>query len=262
MFLQKKNIQNILFFKKFQNIPFFKKFQNIPFFKKFQNIPFFLRNFKTFPFFFLKKKKAFIYKMSTNNFSVEYLATSLYAKLDRRNIFPPLLNNPESYLSPEGTRLKRPPNPFLICRKNVQEEAKRKGTFNMRIISKTTSIFWNNATLSERKIYKKLCNHVFEIYNDRRTTFYKFTPPKVILTPPQDFVVTPMTYPSISFPSASSPLPLPSPPICPSNAFDFTNNINNQLNINTGFDNNQIIVFNYDQTYPLLPYTFNYLYQY
>src|SRR3954463_7426388 len=97
-------------------------------------------------FFFFKKKKKKkkeILIMATHDFSIEYLAMSLIVRLDRRNIFPPLHNNPESFLSSVGSisnlssyRPKRPPNAFLICRKNVQEESKSKGTYNMRIISK------------------------------------------------------------------------------------------------------------------------------
>ncbi|CAB5393970.1 unnamed protein product [Rhizophagus irregularis] len=37
--------------------------------------------------------------MATHDFSIEYLANSLIVRLDRRNIFPPLHNNPELFLS-------------------------------------------------------------------------------------------------------------------------------------------------------------------
>src|SRR6266542_681778 len=102
--------------------------------------------------------------MTTHNFSVEYLAISLIARLDRGNIFPPSINDPESFVSSVGTsngnspsiRQKRPPNAFLICRKNVQEETKRKESYNMRVISKVTSILWKNASIEERNVYKRL----------------------------------------------------------------------------------------------------------
>jgi len=97
-------------------------------------------------------------KMNTHNFSIEDLAMSLIVRLDRRNIFPPLLNNPETFLSPTDNltnlsfrRPKRSPNAFLVCRRNVHEEATRKGTFNMRIISKVTGILWKNAHQKKRK---------------------------------------------------------------------------------------------------------------
>ncbi|RIA80107.1 hypothetical protein C1645_793252, partial [Glomus cerebriforme] len=119
--------------------------------------------------------------MSTHNFSIEYLAMSLIVRLDRGNIFPPLHNNPESFISSVGTsnknspsyRPKRPPNAFLICRKNVQEESKRKGSYNMRIISKVTSILWKTASLEEREVYKRLVDRVYEIHYRRSSIIYK-----------------------------------------------------------------------------------------
>ncbi|RGB30668.1 hypothetical protein C1646_671507 [Rhizophagus diaphanus] len=119
--------------------------------------------------------------MATHDFSIEYLANSLIDRLDRRNIFPPLHNNPELFLSSVSSSLnnlssyrpKRPPNAFLICRKNVQEESKRKGTYNMRIISKVTSILWKNATREEREVYKRLVNNVYEIHHKRTCIIYK-----------------------------------------------------------------------------------------
>ncbi|CAB4478113.1 hypothetical protein RhiirA5_394252 [Rhizophagus irregularis] len=118
--------------------------------------------------------------MATHDFSIEYLANSLIVRLDRRNIFPPLHNNPELFLSSVSSlnnlssyRPKRPPNAFLICRKNVQEESKRKGTYNMRIISKVTSILWKNATREEREVYKRLVNNVYEIHHKRTCIIYK-----------------------------------------------------------------------------------------
>ncbi|GBB96401.1 hypothetical protein RclHR1_27450001 [Rhizophagus clarus] len=118
--------------------------------------------------------------MSTHDFSIEYLANSLIVRLDRRNIFPPLHDNPELFLSSVGSvsnlssyRPKRPPNAFLICRKNVQEESKRRGSYNMRIISKVTSILWKNASREEREVYKRLVNSVYEIHYKRTCTMYK-----------------------------------------------------------------------------------------
>lgn len=106
--------------------------------------------------------------MSTHNFSTEDLAKSLLDKLDRSNIFPPLLNNPETFISTLSNlsllRPRRPPNAFLLCRKNVQEEAKRKGNCNMRVISKVTGVLWKDASPDEKKVYEKLANRVHEIH--------------------------------------------------------------------------------------------------
>ncbi|CAG8508039.1 9685_t:CDS:2 [Funneliformis mosseae] len=118
--------------------------------------------------------------MTTHNFSIEDLAMSLIDRLDRRNIFPPLYNNPETFIpsSDNLTKLsfrrpKRCPNAFLLCRKNVHEESNRKGTSNMRVISKVTSILWKNALPEEKDVYKKLADHVYEIHYRRISTIYK-----------------------------------------------------------------------------------------
>ncbi|CAB4403988.1 unnamed protein product [Rhizophagus irregularis] len=118
--------------------------------------------------------------MTTHNFSIEDLAMSLIVRLDRNNIFPPMLNNPESFLSPTDNltnlsfrRPKRSPNAFLVCRRNVHEEATRKGTFNMRVISKVTGILWKNASAEEKDVYKKLADRVYEIHYKRTSSIYK-----------------------------------------------------------------------------------------
>ncbi|CAB4403110.1 unnamed protein product [Rhizophagus irregularis] len=100
---------------------------------------------------------------------IENLATSLINMIDRKNIFPPLFNNPESYISPVGPRTKKPPNSFLICRINVHNEAKRKGIYSMRVISKAASILWKQASSEEKDVYKKLSERVFEIYSTKES---------------------------------------------------------------------------------------------
>ena len=80
--------------------------------------------------------------MTTFNFSIEDLAMPLVVRLDRKNIFPPLLKIFLPITDLSSRRPKRSPNAFLICRKDVHEEATRKGTFNMRVISKVTGILW------------------------------------------------------------------------------------------------------------------------
>src|SRR5437763_991983 len=114
--------------------------------------------------------------MTTHNFSMEDLALALIGRLDRKNIFPPILNDPESFLPKidDSTNLsfrrpKRSPNAFLICRKNVQEEATRQGTFNMRVVSKVTGILWKAASSEEKGAYKQLASQVYEVHH-RRTS--------------------------------------------------------------------------------------------
>ncbi|CAI2161352.1 9062_t:CDS:1 [Funneliformis geosporum] len=116
--------------------------------------------------------------MTTQNFSIEDLAISLIDRLDRRNIFPPQYNNPETFISTNTNNLslrrpRRPPNAFLLCRKNVHQEAKRKGTCNMRVISKVTGILWRNASPEEKGVYERLADRVNEIHSKRTTIIYK-----------------------------------------------------------------------------------------
>src|SRR5688500_9091591 len=114
--------------------------------------------------------------MSTHNFTMEDLALALIEHLDRRNIFPPTLNDPETFLPKIDesadlsiSRPKKSPHAFLICRSNVQEEASRKGTYNMRVISKATGILWKNASSEEKGIYKQIADRV-NVLHCRRTS--------------------------------------------------------------------------------------------
>jgi hypothetical protein len=167
-------------------------------------------------------KKTFeLVKMDETTISTEFLATSIIRKLNRRNIFPPLFNNPEFYLPPVEFQTKKPLNSFLICRRNVHEESRRFGTYNMRVISKVTSILWKSATSEERYIYKQLADFVCELH------FMRNSPFELTLLPEE---VEPMTV-SPFFPT------LPS-------SFDFDpmenhcyENTTSQLN--TGFDFNE-----------------------
>ncbi|GBB83387.1 hypothetical protein RclHR1_10100004 [Rhizophagus clarus] len=140
--------------------------------------------------------------MATHDFSVEYLAMSLVARIDRKNIFPPLFNDPESFVpvpsnNSSSTRPKRPPNAFLICRKNVQEETKRKGAYNMRVISKVTSILWKNASDDEKSVYKNLFDRVYEIHNTRNSSSQEQlpenSPTSEEICPPSTFFYIPYT---------------------------------------------------------------------
>lgn len=117
--------------------------------------------------------------MNLNNFSIEELANPLINKLDRSNIFPPLLNEPEFFLPriefTSFRKLKRCPNSFFICRSNVHKEASSKGNYNMRIISKATSILWKGASKEEKDIYKDLAILVSKIDNKRTPLIYDLT---------------------------------------------------------------------------------------
>ncbi|CAG8563056.1 4702_t:CDS:2 [Racocetra fulgida] len=96
----------------------------------------------------------------TSDFPIADLANNLIRRLDRTRIFPPYHNNPEDLLpvlnASRTCHPRRSPNSFLLCRKNVHEEAKRNGTFNMRIVSKVTGILWREATDREKQFYDDL----------------------------------------------------------------------------------------------------------
>ncbi|CAB5379163.1 unnamed protein product [Rhizophagus irregularis] len=108
--------------------------------------------------------------MSEGKIPMENLAISLINILNRRNIFPPLFNNPESFVHPVDSK-KKPFNSFMICRRNVYKESNRKGNHNMRVISKAAGILWNSASLEEKNVYKEIANRVHEIYLLRSCTF-------------------------------------------------------------------------------------------
>ncbi|RGB32473.1 hypothetical protein C1646_762839 [Rhizophagus diaphanus] len=186
--------------------------------------------------------------MVETKFQVASLATSLIKRLNRENIFPPLLNDPESFVAPTGSGAKRTFNSFLIFRRNVCKEANRKGTHNMRVISKAAGVLWNDATLEEKKEYKMLAKRVHEIHELRNTTSFKVEltgqPPKA--------------------PSISRPLPLPSPSSMLSSMLETLSNSDQSNTTGTLFNNdNKIIIFNYkdpDGEYQILPYDgFNHL---
>ncbi|CAB4483454.1 hypothetical protein RhiirA1_470565 [Rhizophagus irregularis] len=172
--------------------------------------------------------------MATHDFSIEYLAMSLLARLDRKNIFPPKYDDVESFVpvpsnNSSSTRPKRPPNAFLICRKNVQLESKRKGSHNMRVISKVTSILWRNATDSEKSVYKNLFDRVYEIHSMRNSSSNRQLP---MVSPTSDVICQPSPfYPHIT--TSNSPC-----------FFELENNChsNNQL---TTYDLNYFNYFKY-----------------
>src|SRR5436190_22630029 len=90
--------------------------------------------------------------INIQNSSMDNLANALINKLDRSKIFPPYYNNPEELITPSKARSfgpPRPPNSFLLCRKNVHRQAKERSVCNMRVISKVTGILWRNASANE-----------------------------------------------------------------------------------------------------------------
>ncbi|CAB5380150.1 unnamed protein product [Rhizophagus irregularis] len=95
---------------------------------------------------------------------IDYFVTSLINKIDRRNLFF-RLNDPESYISlVGGSRPKKPPNSFSIFRKNVCNEARRHEVYNMRVVTKTAIILWNQAQRNEKDIYRRLSSLIHETY--------------------------------------------------------------------------------------------------
>src|SRR6266542_3362617 len=124
-----------------------------------------------------------------NNSSLNDLAENLINELDRKKIFPPSYNNPEELINPSKNRSKgppRPPNGFLLCRKNVHKEARLKGTCNMRVISKVTGMLWRSASTEEKETYEKLSVQVNNLHSQRYPG-YKYRPttrPK-----PQPYIV-------------------------------------------------------------------------
>ena len=115
--------------------------------------------------------------MTTHNFSVEEIVLALIERLDRRNIFPPMSNAPETFLpkidDSIDLSLRRPkkcPNAFFICKRNVQDEAARRGAFNMRVITKATGILWRTASSEEQEVYNQLASRVEELHWRRTST--------------------------------------------------------------------------------------------
>jgi hypothetical protein len=209
--------------------------------------------------------------MTTHNFSIEDLAMALIVRLDRKNIFPPVLNDPEAFLTPADTtnmsfrRPKRSPNAFLVCRRNVHEEATRRGTYNMRVISKVTGILWKNASAEEKDVYKKLADRIYEIHYRRTSSLYRrmtattmkerptykpYYSFPVQLPPPTSqnvsnaSIVTPPDSPSPSVsPYSLSPVPVASVPPVPTFSTN-TATFNFGLDGNDYFINNQANVNN------------------
>ncbi|GBC09227.1 hypothetical protein RclHR1_00870018 [Rhizophagus clarus] len=193
--------------------------------------------------------------MAENKFSIEFLAVSLIERINRKNIFPPLFNDPESFVPPPGSRSRRSPNSFLICRKNVHKEAKRRGSQNMRVISKAASILWNSASIEEKKAYKAIAERVYEIHLLRNSIFFKKHPRKKS-----------SKFSSFSHQNPNPPLPLLSntPETFPNITFS-DSRLNLISNIDAYFNNdNQMVLFDYndpDEQDYCLPYNgYNYLY--
>uniref|UniRef100_A0A1D1YZV3 Repressor ROX1 n=1 Tax=Anthurium amnicola TaxID=1678845 RepID=A0A1D1YZV3_9ARAE len=108
--------------------------------------------------------------MATPNFSLDFLVDNLMNKIDRKMIFPPHLNDPVELLNTSFSRTNRPtrpPNGFLLCRKNVHNIAKEVGIVNMRVISKVSGMLWRSASLEEKEMYENLASEVSFVYTQR-----------------------------------------------------------------------------------------------
>ncbi|GBC07054.1 hypothetical protein RclHR1_07210003 [Rhizophagus clarus] len=181
-------------------------------------------------------------------YKIEFLVESLINKLDRRNIFPPLLDDPELFVAPPESKIKRPLNSFLICRTNVIREARRKGGVgNMRVISKAASILWNNASPAEKDVYREIYRRVTEIYSLRgiqkascKLLKFKVKPP----IPEENLLPTSSHQNLIPLPSTSSSTSLETAPIIIFNNYHYyhLNTMSNINAYNTYFDNNNQII--------------------
>src|SRR3954453_5532068 len=113
------------------------------------------------------------------NSSMDDLANALINKLDRNKVFPPYYNNPEDLITQSKARSigpPRPPNGFLLCRKNVHRQAKERTVCNMRVISKVTGMLWRSATENEKEQYEKLALQVQNLHTERYPNYkYKQT---------------------------------------------------------------------------------------
>ncbi|CAJ0628452.1 15045_t:CDS:2 [Entrophospora sp. SA101] len=143
--------------------------------------------------------------------SLNDLADILIQKLDRSKIFPPHLNNPEQLMNltrRSDERPPRPPNGFLLCRKNVHQEAKINGICNMRVISKVSGMLWRSASPDEKEQYEKLAIQVHNLHSEKYPN-YKYRPNNTIV----NTNLSHHHHHHNKLPSATfSPYGLPSPP--------------------------------------------------
>ncbi|GBB85218.1 hypothetical protein RclHR1_11790002 [Rhizophagus clarus] len=180
--------------------------------------------------------------MTISYFHIDSLATSLISKLNRRNIFPPLFDNPESFVSPLETRSKKPLNSFLICRHNVHKEANRNRNCNMRVISKAASMLWKTATNEEKSIYKMLAKRVKELHLSS----------KIMAAPPKELKEPEPKGPKGPEEPATFYYPFPVVDISyPTNTYVDLNNPINQIFFNN--PNEQYYLLPTDDQYYLLP---------
>ncbi|CAG8443824.1 10905_t:CDS:2, partial [Scutellospora calospora] len=115
--------------------------------------------------------------MALQTSNLNELANNLINSLDRNKIFPPAHNNPQELINitSPNTRTKRPPNGFLLCRKNVHKEARLKGICNMRVISKVTGMLWRDASSEEKEFYEQLAIDVQNLHSQIHPG-YKYRP--------------------------------------------------------------------------------------
>ena len=116
--------------------------------------------------------------MTADTPTLNEMAETLINQLDRKKIFPPSYNNPEELINQSSNKSKgppRPPNGFLLCRKNVHREATSIGISNMRVVSKVSGILWRGATPEEKETYEKLSAQVNRLHSQRYPG-YKYRP--------------------------------------------------------------------------------------
>ncbi|CAG8752003.1 10185_t:CDS:1, partial [Acaulospora colombiana] len=115
---------------------------------------------------------------SIQSSSLNDLTELFLSLIDRGMIFPPHYNSPEDLINPSKVKtsgIPRPPNGFLLCRKNVHKQAKQHGIHNMRVISKVTGILWRGASPDEKEQYEKLAMQVQNLHSERYPG-YKYKP--------------------------------------------------------------------------------------
>src|SRR6266542_4777963 len=141
------------------------------------------------------------------NSSMDDLADALIKKLDRNRVFPPYNNNPEKLINPSRVRSvgpPRPPNGFLLCRKNVHRQAKERGICNMRVISKVTGMLWRGASVDEKEQYENLALQVQNLHSKRYPN-YKYKPTSRAKTQPVLYHPYPIPQPQIIPPLTTNP---------------------------------------------------------
>src|SRR6266487_6956697 len=81
------------------------------------------------------------------------------------NLFEPIVVGKDFLLDLDDKKPKRPPNKFMIFRKNVKTYAQRKGLswgFNMKQLTHFSSGVWNNATKEQKQVFENIAKDIKE----------------------------------------------------------------------------------------------------